>query len=888
MAVKHTNPTRPRDDRRNRARVWARAPYNFVPLPERLVLARRPLEHDAYQIEGVTGWIECELETCSPTYVRGMLTRKQFEAFGETKADKLTAEQKLEMAPFFSSEKRDDGKKNDGPPAKPKPRIPGSSLRGMIRALVEIISYGRIRNVSPSPTFTFRAVAAAKDDPLAEPYRQVIGPFASKVQAGYLVKSGDDWYIRPAQTPAQIFGPDTRESYLKVKEYIIQGKDIPDYIRLNSPDYRPQVHEVRFDAEMARGQRGRYVRVERIGSRAMPYKHQAVLVCSGNMLETGKSNQKSPRKNHALLMLPDNDAPLLKIGEQAVRDYLDGLTPFQKEKLSDWAGDQGVLRTGCPVFYVRDGAEVHYFGHSPNFRIPARLAVPGALRAATPPDFVSSELRTGAEPDLADAIFGWVADNEKVRTDQRAGRVYVGDAECTTEGDDLWYKPQPITPRTLAGPKATTFQHYLVQDGRAGQRGHHPDNKVMLAHYGTPPDETQLRGHKLYWHKGESPDIEASSKERTHESQLTRIMPLKPGVKFRFKVHFDNLRPEELGALLWALVLPGESGKTYRHKIGMGKPLGMGAVAIMPRLVVTERRDRYTALFAPNQSRTAWQEGSAATEPQQYVAAFERYILQENGIGIDKRRLADVERIQMLLAMLEWREGTREWLDVTRYMEIEYGANKVNEYKERPVLPDPLGVASNFKAQQREEGPQAASVERTGSTRQQNPRQPDDRSKGATTGTQTVAPPPSSGPKVGDVLQTTVYFIERNGDVYLEIAGIPSERMMGRIQAARLGAKQYSEGQAASVQVLAVIDRSDDILVECEPTGMNELTGTVVRFDINKGYGFIKPDGGGADVFVHKNRLQGIAGLHEGDRVAFRIGKGMKGLEAQQVRLLEE
>jgi CspA family cold shock protein len=44
--------------------------------------------------------------------------------------------------------------------------------------------------------------------------------------------------------------------------------------------------------------------------------------------------------------------------------------------------------------------------------------------------------------------------------------------------------------------------------------------------------------------------------------------------------------------------------------------------------------------------------------------------------------------------MLEWRESDPAWLDTTRYMEIEHGLDKVNEYKERPVLPDPLAVVA--------------------------------------------------------------------------------------------------------------------------------------------------------------------------------------------------
>ncbi|MGH2542518.1 MAG: TIGR03986 family type III CRISPR-associated RAMP protein, partial [Ardenticatenaceae bacterium] len=475
MFPKHSNPTRPRQDTKNRTEQWAHAPYNFVPLPETIVPAPRPLpDHNAYYREAAgyhTGWIECDLETMSPTYIRGMLTEtvwKQHRTKQEAGED-LDPREKEEAAPFFSI----GGEEIEGREV-PVPRIPGSSLRGMIRMLVEIVGYGRVRWVGNEPTITFRAFA--------------------------------------------------------------------------------------------------------------------------------------------------------------------------------------------------------------------------------PPS-----IRTGQGPDLADAIFGWV-EEKGVREEwvwgpqqpARAGRVFFGDAHFEGASDGVWYASpnQTITPRILGQPKPTTFQHYLVQ---AHGRGHTPDNKSTLAHYGTPtPDETVIRGHKLYWHKGAEPDIKATAKElerkpdsseRKRESQLTSITPLRPGVHFRFRIAFENLRDEELGALLWTLALPGEPGKAYYHKLGMGKPLGMGAVKVTPHLYTTDREARYQHLFAGE----GWAEAVREADIQPFIECFDQFVRDQIGSGT--ARLADEERIQMLLAMLEWREGTNSWRDLTRYMEIEYGPRKLNEYKERPVLPDPLAVS---------------------------------------------------------------------------------------------------------------------------------------------------------------------------------------------------
>ncbi|MBB1156969.1 MULTISPECIES: cold-shock protein [Amycolatopsis] len=64
--------------------------------------------------------------------------------------------------------------------------------------------------------------------------------------------------------------------------------------------------------------------------------------------------------------------------------------------------------------------------------------------------------------------------------------------------------------------------------------------------------------------------------------------------------------------------------------------------------------------------------------------------------------------------------------------------------------------------------------------------------------------------------------------------------------------------------------------------------GTVKWFNSEKGFGFITPDNGGGDVFVHYSEIQGngFRTLEENARVQFEIGQGQKGPQATSVSVI--
>jgi len=288
--------------------------------------------------------------------------------------------------------------------------------------------------------------------------------------------------------------------------------------------------------------------------------------------------------------------------------------------------------------------------------------------------------------DFAEAIFG--------KESKWASRVFFEDAVLDKGQGDIFV--EEASPKILASPKPTAFQLYLEQPKEENTK------LEELKHWDN--EDALIRGYKLYWHRN-SPDNSTkkyswNEGKAINDTQHTIIKPIKRNIKFKSRIRFENLTKEELGALLFVLDLP----ENHYHKIGMGKPLGLGSIEIKPSLFIVDRKKRYTSLF----NNDTWNLGDEdkTGEINDFKEVFEKYILRNisyNDKG-NASSLWETPRLKQLKIMLNWNNTEiTDWLKKTRYLMIECphkdidydcicsDSNKdvCNEYRDRPVLPKP-------------------------------------------------------------------------------------------------------------------------------------------------------------------------------------------------------
>lgn len=618
----------------------ARAPYNFVPLNEKLVKAPdTEFKFSSFQNGLHSGYIDLFITSKTPLFIRG----------------------KNEYFTMINN----------------RPIIPGSSLRGMTRTLAEIASYGKFVN------YDDRELYHRKEGPRAAISRKI----------GFLFKDHESFFISEAAEAPVLLA------------------------QTNFPEFKYELEKVNLAFW--------------------------VKIFSGKMMGNfkiayNKGSNKYPVDKETIESYQNDD------GRKAREEMKD---------LIDSAGKDNSLKTnslrlnipyiGIPVWYeINSEDKLIHFGHCKNYRIPYGKKIGDYDHI---PEYLQDSQNPNAQKkiDFAESIFG---------TTERAGRVFFEDGiiqneakyydtsvlqilsgpkpttylhylkqpeginypsdrlkkwgdenapisgyklywhrKTTKESDPLSWQASDITIKRedfseylklVKGKSITESAKFLKDNASQIQSDENNLEKLIIkGNLGELNEQVKKTVIDFF-----NLDNHIAEKHKITKPQNALATCIKENTEFKSRIRFDNLSPKELGCLLFVLKLP----EGCFHKIGMGKPLGLGSVKIEPELVIINREERYKNLFENGSWKTGTDKSQSDILTYQNIFAADIGQKLEKVFSKDKAAdsLWEEKRMKELKKILEWDEtkvSKPEWLQKTSYMGLD-------EFRDRLVLPVPTQV----------------------------------------------------------------------------------------------------------------------------------------------------------------------------------------------------
>ncbi|NUM33029.1 MAG: TIGR03986 family CRISPR-associated RAMP protein [Candidatus Brocadiae bacterium] len=258
------------------------------------------------------------------------------------------------------------------------------------------------------------------------------------------------------------------------------------------------------------------------------------------------------------------------------------------------------LKTGDFIYFTHNDQIVTSLGKNYRYKRVGKFPILDYFDAHTPsPCTDLKKLCMGCR------MFGMVKKLSNDKSVALAGRISFGFGRFVNAQIDNW--PSEQTLKVLGSPKVSYHGFYLqwtdpVQDL-------YPTNDY-------PPTEVAPRGRKEYWHHTnlKCQDYLDNRQEgrplRDHQNATVSLCP--PKQKFQFTVDFINLNDEELGALLYVLSFGLKDGPepNLAHKLGHGRPLGLGSVKTGDLQLELDKPKRYKEIqddYSDSFQRNIWQ-----------------------------------------------------------------------------------------------------------------------------------------------------------------------------------------------------------------------------------------------------------------------------------------
>lgn len=493
-------------------------PYSFVPVDLKSK-SNKQLETEE---EKITGYLECELQTRTP--------------LANPDANERIEDQEVKGHFIYPTMSIDE-----------KPIILGSSIRGVVRNIYEII--------------TDSCFVTTREDIITRRNKEALKPCVLERD-----DSNNTWNVYEA------------ERYL----FAVDGKGYRRYDR-------NEVYTVKKE-DLKKFKSGQEVLIV---PSDIPFKKNGFTV--GYLIKNIKAYKDSKKENEK--------TGYINIGEEFSRKHFESVfvkknrinidqEKIQKalnvlDKIHKLYNDKTVNKSLKNVFYGNYKNEVR------NGRITAwyiiengdlKLSLANLGRVAFSKntfDILGKKRPCNDRDDLckACALFGMTGE-------ESVGSFVRFTDALPVNGVSMVNNGKAVTLSELAGPKISYLPFYLKpkQDNLLPKDEWNYDSKSVL-----------IKGRKMYWHH---PFIMKKVLKTNRNSSISLI---DKDNCFIFKVFFNNITQEQLKELKWSLTFGDNSNMDLCHKMGHGKPLGLGSVKIMIKKQVI-RDDSVEYVLSPDET----------------------------------------------------------------------------------------------------------------------------------------------------------------------------------------------------------------------------------------------------------------------------------------------
>lgn len=484
--------------------------YNFIPAPTEDEVYKpkwaKQVSHDIPFSDGESGEIELKITAQTPIFIRN----------GHAKGV-----EENEFSHYFNQK----GQKQYF--------IPGSSLKGMFRNVLEIMTFSRLnKNLVNDDRYSFRDLT--RDSEYMNSYD------TTKVKAGWLSEDENGkWIIK------------------ECKYYHIHHTEVDKILkttfRRDFLNRNPEKTTALFKYEKCKDKT-----LESTFS-VIQGKNKSLAIFDaagkrGTIVFTGQSSQRKERdgnrpsgKVHEFVFIDELSIDILEVSEKTKTDFKFIYLDHDKNNISkDWESWRYTLENGgeVPVFFNKEADKIKHFGLSFMYKLP----YDNSVHEMSPLKTYESTI------DLATAIFGSTEKNEAIK-----GRVMFSHA-VSINGKKL-----TKTREILGAPKASFTPYYLTQTDKTAAK--------------TYQDNINIKGFKKYPIHSKVVTGNYSLDQKKNEKVFTEFTPLAEGTEFRCKIRYHNLKMIELGALVSSISFHQNSEQFY-HSLGSAKSLGYGSIKV--------------------------------------------------------------------------------------------------------------------------------------------------------------------------------------------------------------------------------------------------------------------------------------------------------------------